>query len=88
MSRSTASAGSRAVVNLRRWLTGAQAYDGDLAGYRVYVVNNYVGHTLCHGHRSCPGTGELSPAMRQQTRGVGACRVNPWPYPEGEEDEG
>lgn len=71
----------RAVINTLRWEGGSPAYRGNLAGYRVYVVNHEVGHVLGNGHRSCPGTGRPAPVMMQQTKGVGACRANPWPFP-------
>ena len=73
--------GSTAVLNSFRWLRGADAYAGDLPEYRQYVVNHEVGHTLGHGHEQCGGAGELAPVMMQQTKGVGACRPSPWPYP-------
>ncbi len=73
--------GDRAVLNLRRWLTGATAYAGDLPRYRQYLVLHEVGHTLGHSHERCPGPGRLAPVMLQQTKGVGSCRPNPWPYP-------
>ena len=34
--------GGRVVLNLRRWVLGAQAYGSDLAGYRTYLVNHEV----------------------------------------------
>ena len=69
----------RAVINVSRWQGGARAYGGDLASYRLYVVNHEVGHAFGHGHRSCPGAGRPAPTMMQQTKGVGSCRPNPWP---------
>ncbi|MDP9436072.1 MAG: DUF3152 domain-containing protein, partial [Actinomycetota bacterium] len=77
---SCASRGS-AVVNAGRWLRGAAAYRGELVAYRQYVVNHEVGHVLGHGHESCPGAGRPAPVMVQQTKGVGACRPNAWPFP-------
>ncbi len=73
--------GDTAVINLLRWLRGASAYTGDLSGYRQYVINHEVGHTLGHHHASCPGRGQLAPVMMQQTKGIGACRKSPWPFP-------
>ena len=73
--------GGMAVINAMRWLRGAPAYGNDLAGYRRYVVNHEVGHVLGRGHQQCPARGALAPVMVQQTKGVGACRPNPWPYP-------
>jgi len=74
--------GSTAVINSMRWLRGADAYDGHLPEYRQYVINHEVGHTLGHHHESCAGPGRAAPVMMQQTKGVGACRPVPWPYPE------
>lgn len=71
--------GSRAVINLRRWRNGAASFGNDLTGYRRYLINHEVGHGLGHGHRSCGGPGRRAPVMMQQTKGVGACRPNPWP---------
>jgi hypothetical protein len=73
--------GDLAVINMYRWTRGAAAYKGDLRGYRQYVVNHEVGHTLGRGHVGCPGRGELAPVMMQQTKGIGACRKSPWPFP-------
>lgn len=72
----------RAVLNSRRWLTGAPAYRGDLAGYRTYLVNHEVGHGLGYGHERCPRAGRRAPVMMQQTLGVGRCTA--WPYPSGD----
>jgi hypothetical protein len=71
--------GGRAVINLRRWQLGAEAYGTDLAGYRTYVVNHEVGHSLGHGHAFCAGKGEVAPVMMQQTYGLQGCTAWPWP---------
>lgn len=71
----------RAVLNALRWERGALAFGGGLARYRAYLVNHEVGHLLGHGHRGCPAPGARAPVMMQQTKGVGACRGNPWPLP-------
>jgi hypothetical protein len=75
--------GPRSVINAKRWGTGAATYGGDLASYREYVINHEVGHQL-HGpdHASCPKRGALAPVMVQQTKGLGGCRPNPWPFPD------
>ena len=73
--------GGRAVINLRRWQLGAEAYGADLSGYRNYVVNHEVGHSLGHGHASCAGKGEVAPVMMQQTYGLKGCSAWPWPSP-------
>lgn len=74
--------GSRSVINARRWAEGVPQYEGDLAAYRRYLINHEVGHALGHRHVSCPGRGRPAPVMMQQSKSLGGCRPNPWPYPE------
>jgi len=74
--------GERAVINLARWQTAVPDYQGDVATYRLYVVNHEVGHALGHGHELCGGDGQLAPVMQQQTLGLDGCVKNPWPYPQ------
>jgi hypothetical protein len=73
--------GERAVINLARWETAVPDYAGDVATYRLYVVNHEVGHALGQGHERCRGAGQLAPVMEQQTLGLQGCVKNPWPYP-------
>jgi hypothetical protein len=71
--------GNRVVLNAKRWLLGAESYGTDLTNYRRYLVNHEFGHALGKHHVDCPGAGRLAPVMMQQTKGLGACRKNPWP---------
>lgn len=71
--------GSRAVLNLTRWVRGADTYGGDLASYRDYLVSHEVGHGLGHAHVHCPGPGQPSPVMVQQTKDLEGCTAWPWP---------
>jgi hypothetical protein len=73
--------GPRAVINLARWETAVPDYQGDIATYRLYVVNHEVGHALGHHHEQCPGVGQVAPVMQQQTLGLKGCLKNAWPYP-------
>ena len=76
-------AGSKVVLNAKRWLRGAPAYGKDVAGYREYLVNHEFGHALGLGHLTCPRAGRPAPVMLQQTKGLGGCRKNPWPATTG-----
>jgi Protein of unknown function (DUF3152) len=71
--------GNRVVLNAKRWLLGAESYGTDLTNYRRYLVNHEFGHALGKHHVGCPGSQRLAPVMMQQTKGLGACRKNPWP---------
>jgi len=73
--------GDRAVINLARWATAVPDYQGDIATYRLYVINHEVGHVLGHGHEQCPGAGQPAPVMQQQTLGLKGCAKNAWPFP-------
>jgi uncharacterized protein DUF3152 len=83
---------NRVVLNDARWVRGDPAYVGDLASYRIYMINHEDGHALGHQHaHECLSDG-LAPVMMQQTIGLrsavsGAlCQANPWPYPAGAND--
>jgi hypothetical protein len=71
--------GSRAVLNLTRWMRGASTYGDDLAAYRDYLVSHEVGHGLGHAHVHCPGEGRPAPVMVQQTKDLEGCTAWPWP---------
>ncbi len=70
--------GRQAVLNSWRWEAGAAAY-AEVDQYRIYLIGHEVGHALGFGHRSCPGAGQPSPVMMQQTKSVGSCTPDPWP---------
>ena len=46
--------GDRAVINLARWATAVPDYQGDIATYRLYVINHEVGHVLGTGTSRAP----------------------------------
>ncbi len=71
--------GSRAMINLWRWETGATDFGEGLIEYRSYVINHEVGHGLGFGHVGCPAAGEPAPVMMQQSKTTGACTPNGWP---------
>lgn len=73
--------GSRVIFTNYRWASGHRDYGDDLIGYRRYLVNHEVGHSLGHGHKPCPGKGKIAPVMMQQTKGLLGCVKNSWPYP-------
>ncbi|WP_439381027.1 DUF3152 domain-containing protein [Amycolatopsis lexingtonensis] len=60
----------RIVVNLARWIRGAHAFNGDLAGYRQYAISHEMGHALGFAHVGCPAPGAPAPVMMQQTFGL------------------
>ena len=70
--------GNKVILNALRWAT-AVPWFSDIDVYRAYQVNHEVGHRLGHGHAFCHGAGQPAPVMMQQSKGIGACRANPWP---------
>ncbi|WP_448851404.1 DUF3152 domain-containing protein [Corynebacterium sp. 335C] len=57
----------RIILNNSRWIRGASTFEGDLGGYRHYLINHEVGHALGYGHDACPADGALAPVMLQQS---------------------
>ena len=72
--------GRFAALNSWRWENGADGFP-DITTYRNYLVNHEFGHGLGYGHVGCPAAGAPAPVMMQQSKGVGACVANGWPYP-------
>lgn len=66
-------------LNALRWTRGVPHYDGDLVGYRQYLVNHEFGHFIGYDHVGCPGKGKNAPVMMTQTISLGECKKNPWP---------
>ncbi len=80
---------NRVAFNISRWVRGSTAYVGDLAAYRIYMINHEDGHAMGHEHAHQCLPGGLAPVMMQQTFGLRSaatnklCEANPWPYPPG-----
>ena len=68
-------------LNADRWRTATAQWTGDLATYKVMLVNHEFGHLLGQKHPEpqCPGRGQPAPVMAQQSTELGACLPNPWP---------
>ena len=86
--RRTGAAGEPGRVRTSRAGCAARpAYVGDLAAYRIYMINHEDGHALGHQHAHQCLPGGLAPVMMQQTFGLRSaatgkiCQANPWPYP-------
>lgn len=69
------------VINSDRWFGGIGGWPGPLEEYRRYAVNHEMGHAIGRGHVSCPGVGQPTPVMMQQSKGLDGCTPNGWPYP-------
>jgi hypothetical protein len=70
-------------LNADRWRHATDRWTGDLATYRLMLVNHEVGHLLGQHHPEpqCPRPAEPAPVMAQQSTELGDCLPNPWPLP-------
>jgi hypothetical protein len=74
--------GRNVVINETRWQQATPTWDdkkGSLRDYRHMVINHETGHWFGRGHARCGGKGQLAPVMQQQSKGLGGCKINPWP---------
>ncbi|MDG4775172.1 DUF3152 domain-containing protein [Solwaraspora sp. WMMD792] len=74
--------GTTIMINLRRWLQGADGYPVTIDEYQTSVINHEIGHYLGFDHMGCAGQGRLAPVMGLQTTDLGGCRPNPYPFDE------
>jgi hypothetical protein len=72
--------GDTVVMNMNRWINLTSYYAGQPDLYHALAINHEVGHSLGHGHVSCPGSGRPAPVMMQQIKGLYGCVTNGWPY--------
>jgi hypothetical protein len=76
--------GQTIMINLKRWLNGAENYPVTLDEYRAAVINHEVGHFLGFDHMNCPGPGKPGPIMQTQTIDLQGCVPNVHPFlPDG-----
>ena len=73
--------GRDVIINETRWVSGSPYWHGELADYRLMLINHETGHFLGLDHSACPGAGQLAPVMMQQSKGPAPCVPNPWPLP-------
>jgi len=69
------------VLNADRWRHATPQWTGNLATYRVMLVNHEVGHLLGQKHPDvqCPTRGQPAAIMAQQSTELDGCLPNPWP---------
>ena len=72
------------IINDDRWKGAVRSWldaGGDLARYRVMVINHEVGHRLGHidNETTCAGEGQLAPLMQEQSMHLDGCKVNEYP---------
>jgi Protein of unknown function (DUF3152) len=76
--------GKTLMINLTRWLNGAEGYPVSLPDYRAAVINHEMGHFLGFDHMKCPGPGKPGPIMMTQTIDLQGCAPNVHPFlPDG-----
>ena len=76
--------GQDVIINDNRWTSGTESWlsaGGDLARYRVMVINHEVGHRLGHkdNETTCAGAGQAAPLMQEQSMHLDGCSVNEYP---------
>ena len=71
-------------INADRWRRATPEWTGDLATYRLMLVNHEVGHLLGQHHPpdpQCPRADRPALVMSQQSTELDGCLPNPWPLP-------
>jgi hypothetical protein len=72
--------GQTLMINLARWLNGADGYPVSPDDYRTAVINHEMGHFLGFDHMKCPGRGMPGPIMMTQTISLDGCEPNVHPF--------
>lgn len=81
--------GGRVVLNESRWVRGATPFNGDIGGYRQYLINHEVGHGIGYAaHEACTEDGQLAPIMMQQTLSLSNAELHAIDATEVYEDNG
>ena len=76
--------GENVIINDDRWNGGTDAWlsaGGNMARYRVMVINHEVGHRLGHtdNETPCAGAGQSAPLMQEQSMHLDGCTTNEYP---------